>query len=203
MEPASEHDPGQLWMVAFQRGDASAFEQIVLHYGPRVVAFFRRCGADGAAAEDLAQEAFLRVAKARDRYEPTAKFTTWLRRITSRIAVNDGTRNRWRRSTAIQQGHGDEDATRGVPELAAAAADPAAIVSIDEIRAHVRLVVAELPEPQRTALLLNRFEGATYDEVADALDLSIPAVKSLLFRARENVRLRLRRFLREESLDGM
>ena len=67
MDQAVERDPGQDWMLEFQHGDETAFERIALHYGPRIVAFFRRCGADGAAAEDLCQEAFLRIARARDR----------------------------------------------------------------------------------------------------------------------------------------
>jgi RNA polymerase sigma-70 factor (ECF subfamily) len=197
-------DPGQDWMVAFQRGDDSAFERIVLHYGDRVLAFFRRCGADRSSAEDLAQEAFLRIARARGRYEPTARFTTWLYRILSRIAANDGTRNRWRRATTIRQGRRDDEPQPGIPELASPhASDPATIVSIDDLRARVRAAVAELPESQRIALVLNRFEGASYEEVGAALDLSIPAVKSLLHRARENLKQRLLPFLREEVLDEL
>jgi RNA polymerase sigma-70 factor (ECF subfamily) len=204
MDQAVERDPGQEWMVAFQKGDESAFERIVLHYGARIVGFFRRCGADRSSAEDLAQEAFLRIARARDRYEPTAKFTTWLHRIIARIAANDGTRNRWRRSTTIQSGRRDEERQPGIREVEdTPRADPAAIVSINDLRARVRVAVAELPEPQRTALVLNRFQGASYDEVAAALDLSIPAVKSLLFRARENVKERLLPFLSEEVVDEL
>ena len=204
MDQGIAPDPGQEWMVAFGRGDDSAFERIVLHYGDRILAFFRRCGADRASAEDLAQEAFLRIARARDRYEPTARFTTWLYRILSRIAANDGTRNRWRRATTIRQGRRDDDPQSGIPELAAPRrADPAAIASVDDLRARVRAAVAELPESQRIALVLNRFEGASYDDVAAALDLSIPAVKSLLHRARENLKQRLLPFLQEEVLDEL
>jgi len=191
-------------MVAFQQGDEAAFTRLVVHYGSRVVSFFRRCGADRTSAEDLAQEAFLRIARARDRYEPTARFTTWLYRILSNLAANDGTRNRWRRAMTIQSGRRDEDLAPGIPEVAdSARSDPAAIVSTDDLRAHVRAAVADLPEPQRTALILNRFEGANYEEVAAALDLSIPAVKSLLFRARESVRQRLLPFLTEEVIDEL
>jgi RNA polymerase sigma-70 factor (ECF subfamily) len=204
MEQVVEPDPGQDWMLAFQRGDEAAFECIVVHYGARVAAFFRRCGADSSAAEDLAQETFLRIARARHRYIPTAKFTTWLHRIISRIAANEGTRNRWRRSTTIQSGRSDEERRPGILELEdTPRADPAAIVSLNDLRARVRTAVAELPEPQRTALILNRFQGASYDEVAAALDLSIPAVKSLLFRARENVKERLLPFLSEEVIDEL
>jgi len=185
-----EIDPGQGWMLEFQRGDDAAFQRLVLHYGERVAAFFRRAGADGASAEDLAQEAFLRVARARDRYEPSAKFSTWLHQIVARIAMNEGTRNRWRRAQAA-------------PELREERRnDPAESASLAEMKERVRDAVASLPEPQRTALLLHRFEGCSYDEVGAALSLSLPAVKSLLFRARESVKERLLPLVSDEVNHG-
>jgi len=199
-------DPGRDWMLQFQRGDESAFRALVLHYGERVAAFFRRTGADRSSAEDLAQEAFLRIARARDRYEPTARFSTWLHRIVFRIAVNEGTRNRWRRAVPIRSAREDER-EHGLPEPTAREdVDPAARASLAETRAQVRAAVADLPEPQRTALLLHRFEGCSYEEVGAALGLSLPAVKSLLFRARENVKQRLLPLLPEldrEVTDGL
>lgn len=204
-----EHDadPGQAWMLAYQRGEEAAFTALVHHYGARVVAFFRRGGADPSAAEDLAQEAFLRVARARDRYEPTAKFSTWLHRIVFRIALNDATRNRWRRSIGIGGGRGeigegaaaaDGAARRALPELTAAAElAPSRQLAQAELREQVRTAVAALPEPQRTALLLHRFEERSCEEIAEALALSIPAVKSLLFRARDNLRKQLAPLLGE------
>ncbi len=177
--PTEPPDPGQAWMLAFQRGDDAAFTQIVVHYGARVAAFFRRAGADASSAEDLAQEAFLRIARARDRYEATAKFTTWLHRILFRIAMNDGTRNRWRRALSFERPReleaGDAPA---LPELVDDAAPPAEAASIDELRERVRAAVGELPEPQRTALLLHRFEGCSYDDVAATLQEPAPAAHS-------------------------
>ena len=163
----------------------------MLHYGERVAAFFRRAGADRATAEDLAQEAFLRVARARERYEPSAKFSTWLHRILFRMAVNEGSRNRWRRALPISD-------ARAAPR-----ADPAEGAALSEMKEQVRDAVAALEEPQRTALLLHRFEGCSYEEVGATLGLSLPAVKSLLFRARENVKQRLLPLLREEVGHGM
>jgi len=201
-------DPGQAWMLAFQRGDDAAFTVLVRHYGSRVIAFFRRAGADPSAAEDLAQEAFLRVARARDRYEPTAKFTTWLHRILYRIALNDATRNRWRRSIGIGAGRGEIDAggsdgsggSRDLPERVAAADSlPVHELAQAELREQVRSAVAALPEPQRTALLLHRFEERSCEEIAETLGLTVPAVKSLLFRARDNVRRRLAPLLGDDA----
>lgn len=196
-------DPGQVWMLAFQRGDDAAFTALVHHYGARVHAFFRRGGADPAAAEDLAQETFLRIARARDRYEPTAKFTTWLHRILFRISLNDATRNRWRHSVGIGGGRGElgagETDGSNLPELVSSAESlPGRALAQAELREQVRAAVAALPEPQRTALLLHRFEDRSYAEVAAALGLSLPAVKSLLFRARDNVRRRLAPLLADD-----
>jgi RNA polymerase sigma-70 factor (ECF subfamily) len=201
-------------MLAFQRGDESAFTALVGHYGARVVAFFRRGGADASAAEDLAQEAFLRVARARDRYEPTAKFTTWLHRILFRISLNDVARNRWRRSIGIGAGRPDSGAiggdgasgprgSRDVPELVADAEQlPVQQLTQAELREQVRTAVAALAEPQRTALLLHRFEDRSCEEIAEALGLTVPAVKSLLFRARDNVRRRLAPLLGDDAGGG-
>ncbi len=201
---APDADPGRAWMLDYQRGDDAAFRRIVVHFGERIAAFFRRAGADSTTAEDLAQEAFLRIARARDRYEPTAKFTTWLHRILHRMAMNEGTRNRWRRALPFRASRGRDDREPGLPELSDEPRfDPAEAVSLAELKERVRAAVADLPEPQRTALLLHRFEGCSYEQVGATLDLSLPAVKSLLFRARENVKQRLLPLLREEVPDGL
>ena len=201
-------------MVAFQRGDDSAFEHIVLHYGDRVLAFFRRCGADRSSAEDLAQEAFLRIARARDRKDQAsnrivdpgsvAKLITVSGALSEGVITPASTVTIGPTITKGDTTFHDDEPQPGIPELAAPhAADPATIASVSDLRARVRAAVAELPESQRIALVLNRFEGASYEEVAAALDLSIPAVKSLLHRARENLKQRLLPFLREEVLDEL
>lgn len=182
-------DPGQRWMLAFQRGDERAFTALVEHFGGRVVGFFRRAGADAAAAEDLAQEAFLRVARARDRYEPSARFTTWLHRILFRIALNDAARNRWRRAVAFAAV--EEPRRDAPPEPESALPAPDHALERGELREQVRAAIRELPEPQRTALLLHRYEECSCEEIGATLGLSVAAIKSLLFRARENVRKRL------------
>jgi RNA polymerase sigma-70 factor (ECF subfamily) len=119
--------------------------------------------------------------------------------------MNDAARNRWRRAVAIKTARErDEGDTSGMAEVAdATRVDPASIVSLGELKEHVRAAVAQLPEPQRTALLLHRFQGCSYDEVGATLDLSLPAVKSLLFRARENLKQRLLPLLREEDVDEL
>jgi len=206
--PASVHrdtDPGKDWMMQLQRGDDQALRRIVHHYGPKAFAFFRRYGADAGRAEDLAQEAFLRVYRARERYEPRARFSTWLHRILHRLAMNEGSRSRWRGAVPIQgAGAGPEPLEGALPEPTdEGLADPYQFAHRQEMRERVRLAVGSLPERQRTALLLNRFEGLSYEQVGEVLGMKIPAVKSLLFRARENVRELLAPLLREETHDEL
>ncbi len=194
-------DPGREWMLDLKGGDEGAFRRIVHHYGRQMVAFFRRYGADAMTAEDLSQEAFLRIYRARERYEPTAKFSTWLYRILHRLAMNEGTRNRWRRSVSLDSPSDDSEGPGLPSEPDDSALDPKAELDRGEARAQVRKAVMELPESQRTALVLNRFQGLSYEEVGEILGLKIPAVKSLLFRARDNVRKKLMPYFEEEVRD--
>ena len=155
-----------------------------------------------ADAEDLAQEVFFKVYRARARYEPKAKFTTWLYRVAVIACLNE-VRNRKNRPTygavSLQSTvTGEEDGVgttlpdptvEGPPEGAERA----------ELRGRVRAAVDELPERQRLALLLNKFHGQSYEELAATLEMTIPGVKSLLVRARENVRKRIEPYLNAGS----
>jgi RNA polymerase sigma-70 factor (ECF subfamily) len=183
-------------MLQLQRGDEEAFRRVVLHYGRTILGFFRRFGADAASAEDLTQEALLRVYRARQRYEPSARFSTWLHRILHRMAINDASRNRWRRAQPWPQEEADSEPIPA--EEGGTAPDPVLEMQRTELREQVRQAVAALPPNQRTALLLNRFEGQSYEEVGAALGLSVPATKSLLFRARESIKNTLAPLMREE-----
>jgi RNA polymerase sigma-70 factor (ECF subfamily) len=149
-----------------------------------------------ADAEDLAQEVFLRVHRARARWEPAAKFTTWLYRVAVNACLNE-VRNRKNRPTqGAASLSADGDGRAGALSLPDTVAEsPLAAAERGELREHVRAAVDELPERQRLALLLNKFHGQSYEEMAAALEMSIPAVKSLLVRARENVRARIEPYL--------
>ena len=193
-------DPGRDWMLRYQRGDEDSFRRLVEHYSVRVVRHLRRFGADAETARDLCQEVFLRVVRARERYEPTARFGTWLYRIVHRIAMNDAERNRWRRSVSMEERVTGID-SEGVPPPVDGNGSPVGRLQDEEQRQQVREAVAALPDSQRTALLLNRFEGFSYEEVAEAMELQIPAVKSLLFRARCGVRRFLEARAAEEVSD--
>ncbi len=182
-------------MLAVRAGDMDAFACLVDRHRNGIVNLSYRYLGNRADAEDLAQEVFLRVFRARDRYRPEAKFTTWLYRVAVNASLNEvrSRKNRPTHAAANLRAGEDDD---GVPMIADEdATSPHDAAEREELRAHVRAAVAELPDRQRLALLLNKFHGQGYQEIADALELTIPAVKSLLVRARESVRQRIEPYL--------
>jgi len=184
-------------MLAAGAGDEGAFGDLVSRHRDAIVNLTYRYLGNRADAEDLAQEVFLKVYRARKRYRPEAKFTTWLYRVAVNACLNE-VRNRKHRPThgAAPLTSGDDEAGF-IPALADAAAEsPAEATVRSELAAHVRDAVDELPERQRLALLLNKFHGLSYEELARSLDMTIPGIKSLLVRARENVRQRIEPYLR-------
>jgi len=186
-------------MLAVQSGDMDAFARLVDRHRNAIVNLSYRYLANRADAEDLAQEVFLRVYRARARYRPEAKFTTWLYRVAVNASLNE-VRNRKNRPTHSAARFGGAEEDDGAPMVAdGEASSPPEAAEREELRAHVRAAVADLPERQRLALLLNKFHGLGYQEMAEALDMSVPAVKSLLVRARENVRKRIEPYLRTGS----
>lgn len=174
-------------MLALKAGDENAFTELVNRHRDAVVNLAYRYLGNRTDAEDLAQEVFLKVHRARSRYEPAAKFTTWLYRVAANACLNE-VRDRRRRPT-FAAGELDDPPAEG-------AASPVEEAERGELRERVRAALAELPERQRLALLLNKFHGLGYEEMADSLGMSVPAVKSLLVRARENVRRLIEPYLR-------
>jgi RNA polymerase sigma-70 factor (ECF subfamily) len=184
-----EDRPREL-MLAFQAGDEAAFDALVELTKRDVFALAYRYGLDSARADDLAQETFLRVWRSRRTYQPTAKFRAWLLRIAANLVVSEARTRRRARATALP-----DDVEGGAPLADPRAESPAAPVEREELRAAIERALGDLPESQRVALVMNRFHDASYQEVADALDMSVEAVKSLLFRARQNLKERLERFV--------
>lgn len=184
----------QDWMLRLQGGDTLAFNVLVEKYRAPVIHFLYRIVHETALAEELAQEVFLRVYRARTSYRPRAKFTTWLFRIATNVALNalrDG-RMRRARETSLE---GREETTGTPVEVA----DPEGSVEQKmleaERRAQIRQAVEALPEKQRLAVLLHKYQELDYAEIAEILDCSESALKSLLFRAYETLRVRLRPLL--------
>lgn len=187
-------DPDAALMQAFQRGDESAFAKLVDRHRERVFRLACRYLGDQNAAEDLAQESFVRVYRAKNTWRPEARFSTWLYRVTANACLNELRARKVRRGveSVAPAGPGGEAALDPADGRGEAPAD--ALVR-KETAERVREAVARLPDDQRLAVVLSKYEGLSYRELADALSRSVPAVKSLLVRARENLRRELAAYL--------
>ena len=190
-----------IWMVRVRGGDRAAFADLVEYHQGRVVATVARMlGSDAAEAEDIGQQVFLRVWKSADRYEPTAKFTTWLYTITRNLVFNELRRRKHRPTTSLDavpaDGAGGAEAAARMEDLQVAAPDASLLQA--ELQQAISAAIALLPEQQRLAMILRRYEELSYEEIAGVLGLTVPAVKSLLFRARVLLRERLERYLKDE-----
>ncbi|PYI90933.1 MAG: RNA polymerase subunit sigma-24 [Verrucomicrobia bacterium] len=172
-------------------GEEGAFEQLVERHQRLVIGTVGRMLGSGSDAEDIAQQVFVRVWKNAKRYEPRAKFTTWLLKITRNLVFNE-LRRRSRHPQVSLQSESDEEERPLKDEHAVA---PDASLLEHELQQAVDAAIANLPETQRMAVVLRRYEELSYEEIADALDQSVSAVKSLLFRARTELRENLKRYL--------
>ena len=188
-------DPDVQKMLRVRGGDDAAFEELVEAYQGRVVGLLRHMTGRADYAEDLAQDVFLRVYRSRGSYEPTARFTTWLFRITQNVAFNRRRTLSRRKEVAMAAGGDDGRPTPADAAAEKSAEQPTRRAAAGEIQNVVREAVDRLGERQRMALLLHRFEGLSYNDVAEAMELSMPAVKSLLSRARESLRAELEPYM--------
>jgi RNA polymerase sigma-70 factor (ECF subfamily) len=193
--PAS--DASTALMLRVRAGDVTAFEDLVLRWQNRLVTLFLHHSGDHATAEDLAQEVFLRVYRARENYVPTARFTTWVHTIANNVASDLRQRAYRRREHGVAANVSASSSSIGLDQLAVAASGllPARQADRAELRAVVQQALAGLSERQRMAVLLAKFEQCSYDEIAAAMKLTVPAVKSLLFRARDQLRTALEPYL--------
>ncbi len=189
-------DPDVQLMLKVTAGDNSAFEQLVVRYQDRLVGFFYHIVHDRTAAEDLAQEAFLRVFRSKERYEPTARFSTWLFRIAHNLASNQKRGAARRREIQLASGSGAHDFRPEEQNLAEKSAlMPTRQLDSVELRAVVRNAIEELSERQRTAVVLHKFEEMSYEEIGDIMGLGPVAVKSLISRARGKLKEALEKFI--------
>jgi RNA polymerase sigma-70 factor (ECF subfamily) len=177
-------DPSTDLMLRVRDGDAAAFEQLVGLWQSRLVTLFLHHTGDHATAEDLAQEVFLRVYRARAGYQPTAKFTTWIHTIANNVASDLRQRSYRRREHGVPANVSASSSAIGLDQMAV----PTRLADRSELQAVVQQALGTLNERQRMAVLLAKFEQCSYEEIAAAMDLTVPAVKSLLFRARDQLR---------------
>jgi RNA polymerase sigma-70 factor (ECF subfamily) len=183
-------DPSTALMLRVRDGDAAAFERLVGMWQDRLVTLFLHHTGDHSTAEDLTQEVFLRVYRARASYKPTAKFTTWIHTIANNVASDLRQRAYRRKEHGVPMSASASSSMVGLDHLAVAASGllPARAADRAELQAVVQRALATLNERQRMAVLLAKFEQCSHEEIAAAMGLSVPAVKSLLFRARDQLR---------------
>ena len=185
------------WMQRVKQGDRDAFGELVeAHQGRVIGTVVRMLGPETMDAEDIAQQVFLRVWKSAARYEPTAKFTTWLFTITRNLVFNESRRRKNRPTSSLDASAPGSDEDAGPRQFADdSTPSPEAALLEQEMREAIDAAIGELPEQQRMAVVLRRYEEMPYEEIARVLELTVPAVKSLLFRARTFLRERLERYL--------
>ena len=169
-----QSDPDVVLMLSFRDGDEAAFDQLFERWAGPLLRYMERMVGDAATAEELVQEAFFRVHKARSRYEPRARFSTWLYRIATNLALNELKRPRRRHF------HEEEENVGLVSQ------GPSSESEMDARKkgTAVEQALADLPERQRMALWLSAAEGHSYAEVASVLEITEKAVKALVHRGR-------------------
>ena len=190
VEPRDDDDARLVaLMLRVREGDEAAFRQIVEATEDRLYGTIAKMLGGVEGAEDLAQRVYLRIWQARGRYEQRSKFSTWMFSIMHRLVLNER-RGRARRSVVFRPPGADETprdpVTRDLPSGEASAA---------ELAAEIDAALAAFPDDQRTAMVLRRYDEMPYEEIAGVIGTTVSAVKSLLFRARETLRLKLKEWL--------
>lgn len=181
-------------MLRFQAGEVECFDQLVTRHRRSLLNFLGRMVHDSAISEELAQETFLRVYLSKDRYTPKAKFTTWMYRIATHLALNHLRDHRHdRRTESLDEPN--EEGNAPVRELTDHHPGAETRLLEEERQAFIRRAIAQLPERQRAAVIMHKYQGLGYQEIGGALGLSESATKSLLFRAYETLRKELRPLL--------
>jgi RNA polymerase sigma-70 factor (ECF subfamily) len=178
-------------MRLVSEGDTSAFEQLIERHQSLVAGTVARMLGSSSEVEDIAQQVFIRVWKSARRYVPRAKFTTWLLKITRNLVFNELRRSKRHAHVPLQTEPGAEE----FPLKDETNPTPDASLLETELQRTIEEAITQLPESQRMALILRRYEQLSYEQIADILDLSVPAVKSVLFRARTELRARLSKYL--------
>jgi RNA polymerase sigma-70 factor, ECF subfamily len=182
-------------MLRVKAGDDSAFDYLVQKYRRPMIGFMYRMARNTAAAEDLSQEVFLRVYRSRANYEASAKFSTWLYRIATNLGVNHARDTRHERPENTVQLDEPDSETGTTPDLADKEQTVEEKILRRERLAAIRQKVEALPERQKLAVLMHKYQEMDYKQIAEVLKLSESATKSLLFRAYETLRTQLKEFV--------
>jgi len=182
-------------MLRVAEGDEASFNYLAEKYHRPMIHFLYRMVGNQAVAEELAQEVFLRVYRARSSYRAEARFTTWLYRIATNLAVNHARDTRHERTAQTVYLDEPDQETGTTPDLADDEPTAEQQLLRDERMAAIRRHVMALPERQRTAVLMHKYQGMDYRQIGEVLKLSESATKSLLFRAYQTLREKLKDFV--------
>ena len=182
-------------MLRVKRGDRAAFASLVEKYKQPVMNFVFRTLRDEIEAEDLAQNVFLQVYKSRDRYQRTAKFSTWLFTIARNLCLNEIRRRSRHPAESLEETHAENEDQPQRQYEDKKVALPTENVLLGELAAKIEEALGALPENQRTAILLCRQDELSYEEIAEVLDCSLSATKSLIHRGRETLKEKLKPYL--------
>lgn len=194
-------DPDVRLMLRVRDDDAAAFEQLMLRYQTRLIRILEHLMGRRDMAEDLAQDVFLRVYRSRKSYVPGSKFSTWLFTIANNVALNAKRSLSRRKEVNVVEETGSIDA-HPLEQMAQAASGLMPTRQIDhaEMCDVVRVAISALNERQRLAVLLSKFEHMSYQEISEIMDLTPQAIKSLLSRARANLREILEPYFGQENV---
>jgi RNA polymerase sigma-70 factor (ECF subfamily) len=192
-----EHsDPDAALMLRVKRGDRIAFAELVEKYQQPLFNFICRTLRDETESEDLAQNVFLQVYKSRQRYEPTAKFSTWLFTIARNLCLNEIRRRSRHPAESIEDSHPEQEEHPQRQYEDKKNVLPAENTLHRELAQKIEEALAELPENQRSAIILCRQDELSYEEIGKILDCSLSATKSLIHRGRETLKERLKPYLK-------
>ena len=191
LDPASD----AAVMLRVAAGDETAFNFLIVKHHRPVIHFLYRMTRNQAVAEELAQEVFLRVYRARDSYRAEAKFSTWLYRIATNLAVNHARDTKHERTAQTVYLDAPDEETGTTPDVADDEPSAEQRLMTNERMAAIRKHVMALPERQRTAVLMHKYQGMDYRQIGEVLKLSESATKSLLFRAYQTLRETLKDFV--------
>jgi RNA polymerase sigma-70 factor (ECF subfamily) len=183
--PGDSPEPEIEWMARIREGDMEALRLLVETHQARIIGTISKMLGSDAESEDLAQQVFIRIWKSAPRYKPTAKFTTWLFRITRNLVFNELRRKRHFADQAEETPEPTERADK----------EPDQVLLGEELQLAIQDAINRLPESQRMAIILRRYEEMPYEDIAKVMGTTIPAVKSILFRARAELRERLAKYL--------
>lgn len=181
-------------MADVARGDENAFAKIVEKHQPAVLGTVAKMTNQSPDTEDIAQQVFIRLWKSAERYQPTAKFTTFLFTITRNLVFNATRKKSGKNESsfdALEENWGQSIEDKNSESR------PDKSIEQNELRQEIDRAISSLPEKQRLAVILRRYEKMPYEEIASTLEISVPAVKSQLFRARTALRESLGRYLEE------